>query len=101
MTFEVEGLARELQEVYRIYDGIEVTFLSNGKQLTRQGLFYDLSYKADLTIDAFLIFTEPEEDGLGEIAHGETVRLIHLADLQSHRKLPNLDRSKYLQLNTI
>src|SRR3989338_3018742 len=101
MTLEIEGLAREIQEAYKIYDGIEVTFLNNGQQITRQGLFYTLSNKADLSIDGFLIFTEPEEDGLGKIAHGETVRLINFTYLQSHRKLPNLDRPKYLQLNTV
>jgi len=93
----MEDIAKE----FNIYDPIEVVIRNNANVQTIQGLFYAPSYKCSaftskLTLDAFTMFTEPSEDGLGKIAHGETLRIIHFSDLVSHKRLPNLDKSKYL-----
>lgn len=91
----------DITKSYQIYDPIEVVIRNKGINQTIQGLFYDLSYRyspftLELTLDGFTMFTEPSEDGLGKIAHGETLRVIHFSNLVSHRRLPNLDKSKYL-----
>ena len=92
-----EGLIREFNNKYKIYDPIEVLHKEKESIVKSLGLFYAASYKADQTIDAFLIFTEPNADGLGKIAHGETVKLIYFENLISHSKPTQIiEKSKFL-----
>lgn len=91
----------DITKLYQIYDPIEVVFRNNDIVQTIRGLFHAPSYKcsaftSELTLDGFTMFTESSEDGLGKIAHGETLRFIHFSDLVSHKRLPNLDKIKYL-----